>query len=129
MAYADLAFYTDEFQGEAIDDTELTVLLERASRAIDRATYYRIGQVAWDEWPAFTQKQIKLACCAEAAALFDLEQGEGVLEIVGSYSIGDVSVSAKAEPDDPTRTLAEHYALSTEALGLLMPTGLLDRRV
>ncbi|NCC68505.1 MAG: hypothetical protein EOM14_10010 [Clostridia bacterium] len=127
MAYADLEFYKTEFRGTAVPDSEIDAALEKASREVDAATRYRIQDLA--TWPAFTQKQVKLAVCATAEHAFGTGELESLLDVAGSYSIGDVSISAKGGADTGDDQLKAHFGLNSEALDLLMPTGLLDRRV
>ena len=126
MAYCDAEYYKDTYGGQAIPDDDLEKALADASRAIDNATMYRIGEL--DDWPAFTQAQVKLATCAQAEFTHQYGEMDEFLNSVGSYSIGDVSVSAgKANETRPQ--LVKHYGICDEAISLLMPTGLLDRRL
>lgn len=129
MKYADKEFYENEYGGDLIPSAELDAMLTKSSHAIDRATYYRIGEL--DRFPPFTQRQVKLATCAEADAIKTIREETGVLAEIGSYSIGDVTVSAKSGADAAKASdgLTGHYQLSEEALGFLLPTGLLNRRI
>ncbi len=127
MAYCDAEYYKDTYGGQAIpdDDLELEKALADASRAIDNATMYRIGEL--DDWPAFTQAQVKLATCAQADHAYKYGELESVSSAIGGYSIGDVSVAGKA--DSGKSALEQHYKVCEGAISLLMPTGLLDRRL
>lgn len=125
-SYANIDFYTTEYGGPEIPSDSLDRLLPKASWAIDRATQYKIQTL--ERMPQFTQRQVRLAACAEAAHLYSLEGDRGVLTELGGYSIGDVSVSISTEPK-ASDSLTEHYQLSDEAVGFLMPTGLLNRRL
>lgn len=125
-AYADSEFYRATYFGEAIPDDRLDRELARASWAIDAVTDHRIDTLS--DRPAFVQKQVKLAVCAEADARYKAAAMERQLGVtgVGSYSIGDVSVSLR---DDKRTSAANSDTLSGEAYALLLPTGLLDRRL
>lgn len=125
MAYCDEDFYVNEFKGDVIsDEAALDRELTRASRAVDRATKYRIGDLA--EWPEFTQQQVKLAVCTQAEHSYQFGDMQSVTAALGGYSIGDVSVSAKTETHSG---LEKFYKLTSAAIEYLMPTGLLDRRL
>ena len=125
MAYCDAEYYKDTYGGQAIPDDDLEKALADASRAIDNATMYRIGEL--DDWPAFTQAQVKLATCAQADHAYKYGELESVLSAIDGYSIGDVSVAGKA--DSGKSALEQHYKVCESAISLLMPTGLLDRRL
>jgi hypothetical protein len=125
MAYCDAEYYKDTYGGQAIPDDDLEKALADASRAIDCATMYRIGEL--DDWSAFTQAQVKLATCAQADHAYKYGELESVSSAIGGYSIGDVSVTGKA--DGGKSALEQHYKLCEAAIRLLMPTGLLDRRL
>ncbi len=124
-AYCDSGFYLDDYQGSVIPGAEVDTYLLHASRKIDQATSYRIG--TFDEWPDFTQRQVKLAVCAQAEHDYQYGEIEGVTAALGGYSIGDVSVSMRSGGSG--NALSSHYKLNEIALAFLMPTGLLDRRL
>lgn len=132
-AYCDAEFYSNEYKGTAIPAEALDQALTHASFKVDQATRYRIGELT--EWPEFSQRQIKLACCAQAEADYRTEGEQELLrflDTVGGYSIGDVSVSGKgggSGTETGGSSLEEHYGLTMKALQFLMPTGLLDRRL
>lgn len=130
-AYCDEAFYATEYKGTAIPAEALEQALQHATFRVDQATSYRIENI--ENWPEFTQRQIKLACCAQADSDYQTDEEKELsrfLDSVGGYSIGDVSVSGggggKKADANP---LERHYGLSDAAIRFLMPTGLLDRRV
>lgn len=132
-AYCDEAFYSDEYKGTAIPAEALEQALTHASFKVDQATYYRIGELT--DWPAFSQRQIKLACCAQAESDYqtdDERELDRFLGSVGGYTIGDVSVSGNGGGSGSkadASPLEQHYGLSDAAIRFLIPTGLLDRRV
>lgn len=126
MAYADKTFYEEVYGGTAIPAAEVAAALNTATHLIDQATRYRIRELGG--WPEFTQRQIKMANCAEADHQYQFGDAEDMLSMTGSYTIGDVSVS-KGGPRMGKSAVAEHYGLSKRAVLFLLPTGLLDRRL
>jgi hypothetical protein len=126
MAYADKTFYQSTYKGSAIPTAEIAAALEKAAQSIDMATRYQIRELA--RWPEFTQRQIKMANCAEADHQYQFGDAEDMLDMAGGYSIGDVSVS-KGGSKSGKGAVAEHFSLSKKAMMFLLPTGLLDRRL
>lgn len=124
MSYTDYSFYVDTYGGELIPESDFDSALSKAARSVNYACGYRIGDIA--EQPEFTQRQIQLAVCAQADYAYQYGEISTFLSSVGGYSIGDVSVSGGA---GNLSAMARHYGISDEAIGLLMPTGLLDRRL
>ena len=129
MSYADSTYYFgDEYGGSTIPDAPPELIkaqLGQASRAIDAATLYRIQDI--EKLTAFQQKQIKLAVCAQADHGYQYGALSSMLGLMGSYSIGDVSMSGKSESGESAEV--EHYKLCQTAIDLLMPTGLLNRGI
>ena len=123
-SYVDYAFYTDVYKGKlTLDELDL----DKASRQVNHACYYRISSL--EALTDFQAQQVKLATCAQAN--YDGTYGElaGYLDVVGGYSIGDVSVSGGGKGGAGSGSMASAYGLCEEAYQLLLPTGLLDRRV
>ena len=125
VGYCNSEFYTDEYKGSAIPADSQEQALLHASLSIAMACNYRIGNLM--DWPAFTQQQVKLATCTQAEYEYKYGDLEDHLGAIGSYSIGDVSVSANS--GNTKSVLERHYKLSNKAISYLMPTGLLDRRL
>lgn len=120
--YTDLTFYKGTYGGTVIPDADVPARLIRGSLAVDRATFFQIGTLT--DQPTFAQNQIKLAACAQAD--YDYQYGElsQVVQAVGSYSIGDISVSPSQGAGSLTGS-----GISGEAEAYLLPTGLLYRGV
>ena len=126
MAYCDAEFYNSEYGGQVIPvEDVLGKALNDASRAVDYAVMHRIGNL--EDWPVFTQKQVKLAVCTQADHTYKRGDAGESLSAISGYSIGDVSVTMKA--DEGKSALEQHYKVCESAISLLMPTGLLDRRL
>ena len=124
MSYADLYFYQNEFGGNVVPSDLLENALKSASRAIDNATMYKIQDI--EGLPEFAKRQVKLATCVQAEYIDQYGEINDFLSNVGGYSIGDVSVSS---PQGSASVLGSHYGLCEKAIELLLPTGLLDRRL
>lgn len=123
-SYCNSEFYDEVYKGKAITAEALDDALLHASLSIAGACMYRIGDIS--KWPEFTQNQIRLATCVQADHDHKYGDMEEQLEVVGGYSIGDVSVSSKSGKKS---SLEEHYKITRKAIQYLMPTGLLDRRL
>lgn len=125
MSYSNYECYKNEYGG-LIPEVDFLKALPKATRAVDKATQHRIGELK--SWPAFTQEKVRLAECAQADFIAQYGDTVDFLNTVGHYSIGDVSVSA-GEGAGSASALSKHYGLCEEAVQLLLPTGLLDRRL
>lgn len=125
-AYCDEEFYKGEYRGTTIPNNKIPESLMRAGFSLDRATHSGIKNI--DDWPEFSQRQIKMAVCAQADHEYQFGELESITSALGGYSIGDVSVSGKSQ-GGAERVLEQHYQLSKAAIRYLMPTGLLDRRL
>jgi len=86
MAYADYTYYSDDFLGTAIAETDFPRLALKASAVIDQITFGRA--------PTYTEyeTQIKNAMCAVAEELQTQEQNANV-DAITSESQGRYSVS------------------------------------
>lgn len=124
--YADKTFYEDVYHGTAIPADERETALERSRWAIDAAVGFAIKDLT--DLSEFAQRQVKLASCAQADHEFLFGDMTGTLDIIGGYTIGDVSVSPGGAKTGRA-AWADHYQLGPDALNFLYPTGLLDRRL
>lgn len=128
MSYADSTFYIDDYGGSTIPTASLELLedqLKQATRAIDSATMHRIQD--FDQLTPFQQMQVGLATCAQADYNYKYGSLSSMLGLMGSYSIGDVSMSGKSEASRSAES--QHYRLCEEAIDFLRPTNLLARGV
>lgn len=81
MTYADYSYYTGEYLGNVVPETDFPRLAKRASEYLD---YITDGNIA------ATTDKVSLACCAVAEALYQGEQDGGTIE---SETKGEWSVS------------------------------------
>lgn len=123
------AYITSEqyaaYHGEAIPTDLFPQYALRASEAVDAACHWAIGTRGFENFPAFDQAQIVLACCAQAEYLW-LQGVETALAGAnaggGGYQIGKTQIvagGAQLNPNESVRILCQ------KALDALWPTGLL----
>lgn len=107
-AYIDENFYNSIYNGAEIDSTVFSRIAKRASDEIDKLTFNRVRTEGLSSFSENIQEKIKLAVCAYAEMLSQIETAtdgtgiRGTSEKVGSYSylvdaqsIKDVLVDAK----------------------------------
>ena len=123
-AYTDLTFYKGTYGGTVIPDADVPTYLIKGSLTVDRATRFQVGTLA--DWPAFSQNQIKLAACAQADYNYQYGELSQAMNAVGSYSVGDISVSSSQGAGAGS---VIGSGISVEAEAYLLPTGLLYRGV
>lgn len=112
MAYADYSFYTKQFLGVAIAETDFERLSLRASQFLDYYTGNRAKNYNADD-------SVKNACCALAETYQAIER-TGAKAGISSESVGSYSVSYTTEQDVKTM-------LANVARRYLAFTGLLYR--
>lgn len=94
-------------------------LLHLASVKIDEATFNRIRGIGFDNLTPFQQECVREACCYQAFKISeDGFDGDGVQ----SYSVGDISITAKQK-----ETPAQRQGLSELAYTMLEQSGLMQR--
>ncbi|GAA5417925.1 hypothetical protein Pryu01_03003 [Paraliobacillus ryukyuensis] len=125
MPYIDYTYYTDEFQGEEVDEQTFNKYVRRASDLIDQVTNYVIAKYQFENLAAFIQDQVKKATAAQIEFYVvkgnpaELDAGEGVSNVsIGSFSYqeGNNNQSSK-----------QANRISPNALEYLRTTGLLYR--
>ena len=108
MAYADYAYYTGTYKGNAIAEEEFDRLITRASSYIDRVT-------AGGASSSPSAEPVKMAACAVAEAWQVNEQG-GELT---SQSVGSWSRTFATKVKTPEARLYEAAAMYLEGTGLI----------
>lgn len=117
--YVTEGYYKEEYSGITTDDSQLTKLIKRAERDIDRLTSFRIHN--FDELSERNKKAIRNAVCAQVEFL--IENGETASTISsggGSFSIGAYSEGVRS-----STTSSDEVLYSTAVEDFLFPTGLL----
>lgn len=114
--YADVPYYTTEYEGIEVNNDLLPKLLKRASRDIDSLTGFSID---FEKLSSRNQKLVKDAVCAQAEFLALNGETSSSVTSDGSFSIGSYSEGRNnGEDNEPTR-----YAATVKEY--LFPTGLL----
>jgi hypothetical protein len=129
MAYIDYEYF-ETYTTTAIDESEFTVLAERASDVIDMLTMQKIPAYGFSSYSEATQAAIKKATAAEVDTLY----AQGSLSaLVGnadtgasSFSIGKFSMS-NSSSSGTTTSLKTVNGIPVSPLinGYLLMTGLL----
>lgn len=115
MQYADSLFYKNEYFGNTIPDENLERMLCRSSEKIDFYTFGRSRN--FQDLSEFEKEMVKKAVCAEADALFVF--GEQDVNL-GSYSIGDVSISGNPSSSSLLSKKAIEYLGNTNLVSLIL---------
>lgn len=118
MAYADYAYYTGTYGGEA-EYEEIMPLLEAASDNIDALTFNRIEAIGFDKLKPFQQEKVQRACCLQADFLLD--NAEAIESAVESYAINGVSMTFG---NPSLYSVVGGVPVRNSALSLLRATGL-----
>ncbi len=90
-AYADTAYYMDEYEGKTIPEDSLNKALKQASRHMDALTYNRIVGRGILNLTGF-QRELVQECCCEMAD-FEHENADYIENVLKSYGINGVSMS------------------------------------
>lgn len=140
--YADYTFYTDEFYGTVIEETDFPRLSSRASDFID---YYTRGKAARvPESDTFVNTALAKACCAIAEAIQAVEQEKALAakavtdaldsdtgalksETVGSYSVSYATASDYMKDNAAEALKNARAQFAAIAMEYLVNTGLLYR--
>lgn len=124
-AYIVSTDYTTTYKGTPIDSASFDRIALRASEVLDQMTLQQVRRAGLASFDADTQESIKLATCAIAEGLGQIDaatEGQGVL--VSSEKVGSYSYTLDAGSMD--KALQEAV---DRAQGLLLYTGLLYRGV
>lgn len=120
-AYADFKFYEEEYLGTILADTEFPPYALRATTEINYITFDRAKQVILDNTDADAVQAIKMATCALAEQLLDLDTNPRLLE---SEKVGTHAVTYAKTPDIKWTRLDR---LQSAAKVYLAHTGLMYR--
>lgn len=88
--YADIPYYRDVFQGDALSEDDVSKYLRQASRHIDTLTYNRIVGRGFSNLTEFQQDIIREVCCKQAE--FEYENADILDTVLSSYSVNGVSM-------------------------------------
>ncbi len=123
MAYVDYTYYTEDYVGEPVDETDFPRYEARASEAIDAVTRYQITGI--DNLDSFTQGQVKKAVCAQVE--YYASNGINLATdgfLADNFTIGKFSANyGTGQSKNGANTVC------VKAISLLEQTGLLNRQV
>lgn len=114
-AYVDYSYYTTVYLGAAIASAGFPRLARIASVHIDNLTYNRAAPIVTAATDTATIEKIKMATCAVAETLQELESSGGAVQ---SESVGQASVSYFAPKSEGAR-IAEAAKLYLGLTGLM----------
>lgn len=123
MAIVDYTFYHDVFMGDSISNEEWAKYEARAEDIVCAMTHWRVSANTIAEFSEFDQTMVKKAICAQADAVMlnGMESLTG--GVAEGFTVGKVSVHAKAGGAYRAGALAS--AIAPLALAYLEQTGLL----
>ena len=127
-AYADVnllhAVLSDEDFKSMGSAKDCERMLHLASRKIDEVTFNRIRSIGFERLTPFQKECVREACCYQALKI-SADGAEGADgDTVQSYSVGDISITAKQ-----TETAAKRQGLSELAYSMLEQSGLMQRGI
>ncbi|WBL16446.1 hypothetical protein [Sutcliffiella sp. NC1] len=123
MAYIDYTFYTNDYKGTSVDESEFAKLAERASEVVDQLTGYKLKTGnRFDNLPTFVQEQVKKATAAQVE--FYILSGGTDIAITGDDITG-VAVGKFSYGGGNRSSGKEREPIADNLLDYLRPTGLL----
>ena len=124
MVYADIMYYTVEYNGRVMTGDDLEKALQRASMHIDSLTYNRIVGQGYSNLTVFQQETIRKVCCMQAE--FEYENADLIDSVLKSYAINGVSMSFG---ESWNVTVQNGIAMRRDVYAMLCQTGLCTRRL
>lgn len=120
-AYINRAYYSETYQGADIDTYVFERLVLRASDEVDKLTFNAVRRAGLSTFDEDTQDAVKLATCAIAEALAQVEAAtDGTGLMAKNESVGSYSYSTDGESLDKLLAKAR-----SKAVAYLLFTGLL----
>ena len=124
MVYADIMYYTVEYNGRVMTGDDLEKALQRASMHIDSLTYNRIVGQGYSNLTVFQQETIRKVCCMQAE--FEYENADLIDSVLKNYAINGVSMSFG---ESWNVTVQNGIAMRRDVYAMLCQTGLCTRRL
>lgn len=126
MAYVDYDYYTNNYLGDDVSQTDFPRYEKRAEELIDSITRYRVAEMGLTAFPARIQGLIQKAVCAQIN--YYVEYGLVVAlagQDSGGFTVGKVTVHGGG-----SGSASGAYTMACpEAMAFLEQTGLLDPAV
>ena len=134
MAYTDYAFYTNEYYGDVVPETDFPKYADRASDRIDTITFDRLA----DGLPSDSRanKKVQKAVCSVAEALYQIdsvknallnnlgtvetEDGKVTGKTVSSVTAGSESITYSTGMSDASKTVYAQAAMDKKVENILI---------
>ena len=134
MAYTDYAFYTNEYCGDVVPETDFPKYADRASDRVDEITFDRLA----DGLPSDSRanKKVQKAVCSVAEALYQIdsikntllsnlgtvetEDGKVTGKTVSSVTAGSESITYSTGMSDASKTVYAQAAMDKKVENILI---------
>lgn len=134
MAYTDYAFYTNEYYGDVVPETDFPKYADRASDRVDEITFDRLA----DGLPSDSRanKKVQKAVCSVAEALYQIdsvknallnnlgtvetEDGKVTGKTVSSVTAGSESITYSTGTSDASKTVYAQACMDKKVENILI---------
>ncbi len=129
MAIVTYSYYTTDYMGETIAQTDFPRIEKRAERAITQLTHGRAANFA--TLPLFQQEAIQTAICAQCEyyALYGEEIGVNGDTGTSGWSIGEMRINGRSSAAAANKENIAATMICSGAIAALEQTGLLNPQV
>ena len=129
MAIVTYTYYTTEYAGEAIADTDFPRYVARAERAIKHITHGRVTAARFATLPAYQQEAAKEAICAQCEYYAIMGEDVAVNGDTGGngWSIGEMHLNGSAS--SANKSTGAKTMICAASIAALEQTGLLNPQV
>lgn len=134
MAYTDYAFYTNEYYGDVVSETDFPKYADRASDRVDEITFDRLADGLSSDSRA--NKKVQKAVCSVAEALYQIdsvknallnnlgtvetEDGKVTGKTVSSVTAGSESITYSTGMSDASKTVYAQAAMDKKVENILI---------
>nr|DAE89995.1 MAG TPA: Head Tail Connector Protein [Caudoviricetes sp.] len=134
MAYTDYAFYTNEYYGDVVPETDFPKYADRASDRVDEITFDRLADGLSSDSRA--NKKVQKAVCSVAEALYQIdsvknallnnlgtvetEDGKVTGKTVSSVTAGSESITYSTGMSDASKTVYAQAAMDKKVENILI---------
>lgn len=134
MAYTDYAFYTNEYYGDVVPETDFSKYVDRASDRVDTITFDRLA----DGLPSDSRanKKVQKAVCSVAETLYQIdsikntllnnlgtvetEDGKVTGKTVSSVTAGSESITYSTGTSDASKTVYAQACMDKKVENILI---------
>jgi hypothetical protein len=134
MAYTDYAFYTNEYYGDVVPETDFPKYADRASDRVDEITFDRLADGLSSDSRA--NKKVQKAVCSVAEALYQIdsvknallnnlgtvetEDGKVTGKTVSSVTAGSESITYSTGTSDASKTVYAQACMDKKVENILI---------